>query len=73
MKVLVKIASTSVSDLFKLKLTCKDFCRSMEDDYIFQHVLLKELPKVMCTSVEILSFLKLCKESENSILSYMHS
>jgi hypothetical protein len=65
MKAFVKIASASISDLFKLKLSCKDFCRLVEDDSIFQYVLLKKLPLVWCISDEVLSFLIRCKKSEN--------
>ena len=35
MKVFVKVTSTSLSDLFKLKLRSNDFCGLVEDDYIF--------------------------------------
>ncbi|XP_059451409.1 putative F-box protein At1g67623 [Corylus avellana] len=65
MEVLVKVASASLTDLLKLKLSCKDFCGLVEDDYIFQHVSLKELPLVWCTRDEVLSFLKRCKQSGN--------
>ena len=44
MEVFVKVTSASLSNFFKLKSSCKDFRRLVEDDYIFQHVLLKELP-----------------------------
>jgi hypothetical protein len=65
MEVFVKVASTSLHNLFNLKLSCKDFCELMEDDYIFQHVSLKKLLLVWCTKDEVLSFLKRCKENEN--------
>jgi hypothetical protein len=65
MKVFVKVASASFSDLFKLKLSCKDFCRLVEDDSIFQYVLLKEFLLVWCISDKVLSFLIRCKKSEN--------
>ena len=70
MKVFVKIVSASFSDLFKLKLSSKDFCELVEGDYIFQHVLFKELSLVWCTSDEVLSFLKRCKESGNPDLLF---
>ena len=47
MKVFIKIASVSLSDIIKFKLSCKDFCTLVED-YIFQHVSLKEYPLVYC-------------------------
>ena len=65
MEVFVKVALASLSSLVKVKLSCKDFCVLVEIDYIFQHVLLKELPEVWFTSDKVLSFLKPCKESGN--------
>ncbi|GLT69072.1 hypothetical protein SLA2020_412520 [Shorea laevis] len=65
MEVLAKVASASFTDLFKAKLSCKDFYRLAEDDYVFQHVSLKEFPLVWCTREELLYFLRRCKESGN--------
>jgi hypothetical protein len=66
MEVLAKVASVSCTDLFKAKLSCKDFYVLAEDDYIFQHVSLKEFPLVWCTRDKVLSFLRRCKENGNS-------
>ena len=70
--VFVKVASSNLTNLFKLKLSHKNFC-GLEDDYIFWLVTLKGLSLVCCTSDEILLFLKQCKENENQVLSYMPS
>ena len=65
MEVFVKITSTSLFDFAKFKLSYKNFCVLMENNYIFQHVLLKEFPINWCTNDKVLSFLKCCKESGN--------
>jgi hypothetical protein len=65
MKVFAKVASASLPNLFNLKLSRNDFCELMEDDYIFQHVSLKEFSLVWCSKDEVLSFLKYCKENGN--------
>ena len=56
MEVFVKIALASLSDIFKLKLSCKDLCGLVEEYYIFQHVSLKEFLLVWCTTDEVLLF-----------------
>lgn len=65
MEVLAKVASTSLTDLYKAKQSCKDFYGLAKDDYIFERVSLKELPLVWNTRDEVLSFLSRCKESGN--------
>ena len=65
MEEFVKVVSTSHSDLFKLKLSCNDFFGLVENDYILQHVLLKELSLVCCISNKVLSFLRYWKKSRN--------
>jgi hypothetical protein len=64
-KVLTKVASSSFTDFFKAKLTCKDLCGLAEEDHIFQQVSLENIPHYWCTNAEVM-FLKHCKESGNS-------
>ncbi|KAL0004498.1 hypothetical protein SO802_012059 [Lithocarpus litseifolius] len=63
-EVLGHVASTSLADLFNVKLSCKDFSELAEDFYIFQQASLKKIPtNPFCLSFlseEALSFLKLC-------------
>ncbi|KAE7998087.1 hypothetical protein FH972_002665 [Carpinus fangiana] len=65
MELLAKIASASFTDLLNVKSSCKDFHELGEDDYVFQHVTLKELPLVWYTKNEVSSLLRRCKEIEN--------
>jgi hypothetical protein len=65
MEVLTKVASSSFTDLFKSKLTCRDLCGLIEEDHIFQQVSLEKInPHSWCTNVEVM-FLSRCKESRN--------
>ena len=52
-KVIVKVPSASLTNPFKFKFSCKNFCELVDDDYGFQHVLLKEPPLVWCTNDEV--------------------
>ncbi len=42
-EVLTKVASSSFTDLFKSKLTCRDLCGLIEEDHIFQQVSLEKI------------------------------
>ncbi|MFS8031341.1 putative F-box protein [Helianthus anomalus] len=42
--VLARVASSSFTDLFNAKLSCKEFLESTKDDYIFQHISLDKFP-----------------------------
>jgi hypothetical protein len=42
-EVLTKVASSSFTDLFKAKLTCRDFCELVEEDHIFQQASLENI------------------------------
>jgi hypothetical protein len=63
-EVLTKVASSSFTDLFKAKLTCRDLCRLVEDDHIFQQASLENILHSWCTNAEVM-LLKRCKESGN--------
>lgn len=64
LEIIAKVASTSLTDLFNVKLSCKYFLGLAKDDYIFQHVTLMEL-KLWRDGVEYLNLLKRCLECEN--------
>jgi hypothetical protein len=64
MEVRTKVASSSFTDLFKEKLTCRDLCGLAEDDHIFQQVSLEKIPHSWYTNAEVI-FLRYCKESGN--------
>ncbi|KAI4334914.1 hypothetical protein L6164_013615 [Bauhinia variegata] len=60
-----RAASESFTDLYKLKITCKDFLDVAQDNYIYQTVSLDKFPLVPWHKKEYL-FLKHCKEKGNS-------
>lgn len=65
MEVLSHVASTSFTDLFNVKLSCKYFLEEAKDDYIFQRISLAKFPIFpLCISNEASSFLK-CEEFGN--------
>ncbi|XP_030960839.1 putative F-box protein At1g67623 [Quercus lobata] len=60
-EVLGHVASTSLADLFNVKLSCKDFSELAEDFYIFQQASLKKIPtNPFCLDEKASPFLKLC-------------
>ncbi|XP_054821363.1 F-box protein At2g35280-like [Prosopis cineraria] len=67
MEVLARVASGSVSDLYKAKICCREFLHAADDDYVYEHVSLEKFPVIpwFITEKEF-SFLKRCKESGNS-------
>lgn len=65
-EVLAKVASGSVSDLYKAKTCCREFLHASDDDYIYEHVSLDKFPQIpWFTTDKEISFLKRCKESGN--------
>lgn len=44
MEVLSHVASTSFTDLFDVKLSCKYFLEEAKDDYIFQRISFAKFP-----------------------------
>lgn len=48
MEVVANVALASFTDLCNAKLSCTDFCKLSKDDYIFQHLSLKELRIIWC-------------------------
>ena len=65
-KVLGYVATTSLTDLFNVKLSCKYFSELAEDFYILQQASLKKIPSnPFCLSKKASSFLKLCLKSRN--------
>jgi len=65
-EVLGHVASTSFTDLFNVKLSCKYFLEVAKDDYIFQRISLEKFPVVpLRISNEASSFFKRCEESGN--------
>jgi poly(3-hydroxyalkanoate) synthetase len=63
-EVLTKVASSSFTDLFKAKLTCRDLYWLAEEDHIFQQASLENIPHSWCTNAEVM-FLKRYKKSRN--------
>ena len=65
-EVLGYVASTSLTDLFNVKMSCKYFSKLAEDFYILQQASLKKIPSnPFHLSKKASSFLKLCLKSGN--------
>ena len=65
-EVLGSVASTSLTDLLNVKLSCKYFSELAEDFYILQRASIKKIPaNPFCLSKKASSFLKLCLKSGN--------
>ena len=65
-KVLGYVATTSLTDLFNVKLSCKYFSELAEEFYILQQASLKKIPSnPFCLSKKASSFLKLCLKYGN--------
>ncbi|XP_061349138.1 putative F-box protein At1g67623 [Gastrolobium bilobum] len=72
-EIIAKVASSSIVDLCRVKLTCKQFLHAAEDDYVYQHVSMDKFPLVPLawfTNEKILSFFKRCRESKNLEILY---
>ncbi|KAK7363583.1 hypothetical protein VNO77_05730 [Canavalia gladiata] len=72
-EILAKVASRSIFDLCKVKLCCKDFLYAAEDDYVYHHASMEKfalVPLPWFTGQGEFSFLKRCRESGNSKISY---
>ncbi|KAI3741099.1 hypothetical protein L1987_58766 [Smallanthus sonchifolius] len=65
--VLARVASSSFTDVFNAKLSCKDFPESTKDDYIFQCISIDKFPLThwFPPSEQVLSFLTHCFNSES--------
>lgn len=65
--VLARVASSSFTDLFNAKLSCRDFLGAAEDESIFQHVSIDKFPIIhwFPPSDELLSFLNQCIDKGN--------
>ncbi|KAI3817481.1 hypothetical protein L1987_11273 [Smallanthus sonchifolius] len=65
--VLARVASSSFTDLFNAKLSCRDFLGAAEDEFIFQHVSIDKFPVIhwFPPSDELLSFLNQCIDKGN--------
>ncbi|KAI3800338.1 hypothetical protein L1987_28428 [Smallanthus sonchifolius] len=66
--VLARVASSSFTDVFNAKLSCKEFLESTKDDYIFQCISIDKFPLThwFPPSKRVLSFLTRCLNKGNS-------
>ncbi|CAL0330655.1 unnamed protein product [Lupinus luteus] len=72
-EILAKVASASMLDLCRVKLVCKDFLDASEDDYVYQHASMDKfalVPLPWFINEKESSFLKRCKDSGNSEITY---
>lgn len=66
-EVVASAASQSFIDLHNMKICCKDFLEATEDNYVWQRVSLEKFPLIeWFPNDKALSFLKRCRESENT-------
>ncbi|KAJ6757033.1 hypothetical protein OIU74_026315 [Salix koriyanagi] len=65
-EVLARVASTSFSDLFTAKLSCKEFLEAASENYILEHITIEKFPVIPWRiSHGASSFLDRCKENGN--------
>ncbi|KAI9402749.1 hypothetical protein POPTR_001G321400v4 [Populus trichocarpa] len=63
---LARVASTSFSDLFTAKLSCKEFLEAASEKYIFEHITIEKFPVIPWRISHSAScFLDSCKENGN--------
>ncbi|MED6130288.1 hypothetical protein PIB30_000189 [Stylosanthes scabra] len=68
-----KVASQSIVDLCKVKLSCKEFQKAAENDHVYQHASMENfalVPLPWFTQQKKSWFLKRCRESGNLEISY---
>jgi hypothetical protein len=68
-----KVASHSMADLCKVKLSCKEFLSASEDGYVYQRASIDKfalVPLMWFKGEKETSFLKRCKESGNLEILY---
>ncbi|XP_065874650.1 putative F-box protein At1g67623 [Euphorbia lathyris] len=65
--ILARVASTSCTDLFNAKSTCKEWFKGASEDYVYEHVSIDSLPVIPCrnTSKPVVSFLEKCIQVGN--------
>ncbi|KAJ1395210.1 F-box-like domain superfamily [Sesbania bispinosa] len=72
-EIVAKVASCSIFDLCKIKLSCKEFRLAAEEDYVYQHASIEKfalVPLPWFTDEKETSFLNRCRESGNLQISY---
>ncbi|GAU20444.1 hypothetical protein TSUD_130020 [Trifolium subterraneum] len=68
-----KVASRSMADLCKVKLSCKEFLNASEDGYVYKHASIENfalVPLSWFKDEKETSFLRRCKESGNLEILY---
>jgi hypothetical protein len=68
-----KVASRSMADLCKIKLSCKEFLNASEDGCVYQHAAMNKfalIPLPWFTNEKEVSFLRRCRESGNLEIIY---
>ncbi|KAF5736931.1 F-box family protein [Tripterygium wilfordii] len=46
MELFARVGSSSVSDLYKVKLSCKEFREPVDNDYIYEFASMEKLPMI---------------------------
>jgi len=68
-----KVATFSMADLYKITLSCKDFCKALKDPHVYQHAALDKfalIPLPWFTDEKETTFLNRCRESGNLEIIY---
>jgi len=68
-----KVATFSMADLFKITLSCKDFCKALKDPHVYQHAALDKfalIPLPWFTDEKETMFLSRCREMGNLEIIY---
>ncbi|GAU25420.1 hypothetical protein TSUD_70730 [Trifolium subterraneum] len=72
-EIVAKVASRSMADLCKVKLSCKEFLDASEDGHVYQHASMDNfalVPLSWFREEKETSFLSRCRESGNSEILY---
>ncbi|GAU11159.1 hypothetical protein TSUD_197830 [Trifolium subterraneum] len=72
-EIVAKVASRSMTDLCKVKLSCKEFLDASEDGHVYQHALMDNfalVPLSWFREEKETSFLRRCRESGNLEILY---
>ncbi|KAK7387900.1 hypothetical protein VNO78_22698 [Psophocarpus tetragonolobus] len=72
-EIFAKVATTSISDLCKVKQCCKEFLHAAEEDYVYRQASMENfalVPLTWFTKEKESVFLGRCKKSGNSEITY---
>ncbi|KAF5736984.1 F-box family protein [Tripterygium wilfordii] len=67
----VRVGSSSINDLYNVKLSCKEFREAVDDDYIYEFASMEKLPMIAWRASDGAAlFFERCKSSGNAEAFY---